>query len=42
MVYGSVAAAFGVEEFGMERLATLDRRQIDDRVRLFKSMCSLA
>ena len=31
MLYGSVTAAFGVEEFSLERLATLDRRQIEAR-----------
>ncbi len=37
MVYGSVTAAFGVEEFSLDRLATLDRVQIDARVEEFKS-----
>lgn len=37
MVYGSVTAAFGVEEFSLERLATLDRAQIDARVEEFKT-----
>ncbi len=37
MVYGSVTAAFGVEEFSLERLATLDRIQIDARVEEFKA-----
>jgi len=37
MVYGSVAAAFGVEEFSLERLVTLDRIQIDARVEEFKA-----
>lgn len=41
MVYGSVTAAFGVEEFSLDRLATLDRKQIDARARLFKDMCSV-
>jgi sugar/nucleoside kinase (ribokinase family) len=35
MVYGSVTAAFGVEEFSLERLASLDRAQIDARVESF-------
>jgi sugar/nucleoside kinase (ribokinase family) len=35
MVYGSVTAAFGVEEFSLERLASLDRAQIDARVETF-------
>jgi len=37
MVYGSVTAAFGVEEFSLERLATLDRSQIDARTEKFKA-----
>jgi len=37
MVYGSVTAAFGVEEFSLERLATLNRTQIDARVEEFKA-----
>ena len=37
MVYGSVTAAFGVEEFSLERLAVLDRIQIDARVEEFKA-----
>lgn len=41
MLYGSVVAAFGVEEFSLNRLATLDRAQINERVDLFKSMCSI-
>lgn len=41
MVYGSVTAAFGVEEFSLDRLARLDRRQIESRVDLFKSMCRI-
>lgn len=41
MVYGSVTAAFGVEEFSLDRLATLDRKQINARAGLFKDMCSV-
>jgi sugar/nucleoside kinase (ribokinase family) len=41
MVYGSVIAAFGVEEFSLDRLAALDRRQIEARAELFKSMCCM-
>jgi len=37
MVYGSVTASFGVEEFSLERLARLDRVQIDSRVEEFKA-----
>lgn len=39
MLYGSVVAAFGVEEFSLERLATLDRMQIDERYASFRSTC---
>jgi len=35
MIYGSVTASFGVEEFSLERFATLDRAQIDSRVETF-------
>jgi sugar/nucleoside kinase (ribokinase family) len=41
MLYGSVTAAFGVEEFSLERLATLDRRQIEARAESLKSMCRI-
>jgi sugar/nucleoside kinase (ribokinase family) len=39
MVCGSVVASFGVEEFSLERLAVLDRPQIEERIALFESMC---
>jgi len=39
MVYGTVTAAFGVEEFSLDRLATLSRDEIEARAELFKSMC---
>jgi len=41
MLYGSVTAAFGVEEFSLERLSTLDRKQIEDRAYMLKSMCRI-
>lgn len=41
MSYGSVTAAFGVEEFSLERLSVLDREQIDRRVESFRTMCEL-
>jgi cytidine kinase len=41
MLYGSVTAAFGVEEFSLERLATLDRQQIEARADSLKSMCRI-
>lgn len=37
---GSVTAAFGVEEFSLERLAVLDRAQIDERLAAFLPQCS--
>jgi hypothetical protein len=41
MVYGSVTAAFGVEEFSLARLASLDRKQIGRRADILKSMCRI-
>ena len=41
MVYGSIVASFGVEEFSLERLIRLDRPQIDARLSVFKEMCRL-
>jgi sugar/nucleoside kinase (ribokinase family) len=41
MLYGSVTAAFGVEEFSLDRLATLDRTQINARAEQLKSMCRM-
>lgn len=41
MVYGSVVAAFGVEEFGLARLAGLKRAEIEERAELLKSMCRM-
>ena len=41
MLYGSVTAAFGVEEFSLERLAVLDRKQIESRANALKSMCCI-
>lgn len=41
MLYGSVTAAFGVEEFSLERLATLSREQIDARADQLKSMSDI-
>lgn len=39
MAYGSIVASFGVEEFSLDRLARLDRAQIDARLEAFKAMC---
>ncbi|MDZ8118292.1 PfkB family carbohydrate kinase [Pontiella agarivorans] len=41
MVYGSITASFGVEEFSLERLTKLDRDQIEIRVAEFKDMCKI-
>lgn len=41
MVYGSMVASFGVEEFSLERLTQLDRDEIEIRVAEFKEMCRL-
>lgn len=41
MVYGSITASFGVEEFSLERLKQLDRDVIEARVSEFKEMCRL-
>lgn len=41
MLYGSVTAAFGVEEFSLERLAALNRAEIDIRAGQLKSMCTI-
>lgn len=41
MLYGSVTASFGVEEFSLERLGVLNREQINDRAQLFKTMCRI-
>ncbi len=38
MIYGSVLASFGVEDFSLDRLARLKRTQLDQRVRLFRGM----
>lgn len=41
MLYGSVTASFGVEEFSLERLATLSRTDIEARAEKLKSMCRM-
>ena len=38
MVYGSITASFGVEEFSLERLKRLSREEIENRVAKFKRM----
>ncbi|HEY5653192.1 MAG TPA: PfkB family carbohydrate kinase [Pontiella sp.] len=41
MIYGSITASFGVEEFSLDRLKQLDRDQIELRLAKFKEMCRL-
>ena len=41
MVYGSIVASFGVEEFSLERLKQLDLDAIEARVGEFKEMCRI-
>jgi hypothetical protein len=36
MAYGSVLASFNVEGFGTERVQSLAREEIDDRLREFR------
>ena len=38
MVYGSVMGSFAVEQFGLERLRRLTRREINARARHFAKM----
>lgn len=38
MMYGSVVASFGVEDFSLDRLARLTNREIEQRVRAFRRM----
>ena len=40
VAYGAVTASFTVEDFGLERLRRLDQRQIEERLKLFKKICS--
>jgi sugar/nucleoside kinase (ribokinase family) len=41
MLYGSITASFGVEEFSLDRLVQLDRDEIEIRVAEFKEMCRI-
>jgi cytidine kinase len=38
ILIGSIVASFAVEEFSLDRLRSLDRKQMDQRVQLFKRM----
>ena len=37
---GAVVASFAVEEFSLDRLRRLDRRQIEERLEIFRKICS--
>ncbi len=41
MTYGSTIASFNVEEFGTERVARLERDEIDERFEQFRRMTTL-
>jgi len=41
MVYGTITASFGVEEFSLDRLQRLTREEIDRRTAEFKEMCRI-
>lgn len=41
MLYGSVVASFGVEQFSLDRLASLTRAEIEERVEELKVMCCI-
>jgi cytidine kinase len=38
MIYGSVLASFNVEAFSLERMRTLEQKEIDERYEVFRSM----
>jgi len=40
MAYGTVVASFTVEDFSLDRLKRLDRREIDDRLERYRKMLS--
>lgn len=42
MAWGTVLASFTIEAFGLDRLARLDRGQIDDRMRAFRTLTRVA
>jgi len=41
VAYGTVLASFTVERFGLERLETLSEAELEERLALFKKMCTL-
>lgn len=40
VAYGAVVASFTVEKFSLDRLRTLDNRQIEERLEIFRKICS--
>ena len=38
--YGSVVASFTVEDFSLDRLRRLDRNRIEERLAIFRKLCS--
>ena len=38
--YGAVVASFTVEDFSLDRLRRLDRKQIEERLGIFRKLCS--
>ena len=40
MAYGSVLASFNVEDFGTERIQTLTKEEIEERLRAFSRITS--
>ncbi|MCF7848689.1 MAG: bifunctional hydroxymethylpyrimidine kinase/phosphomethylpyrimidine kinase [Kiritimatiellales bacterium] len=41
MLYGTITASFGVEEFSLDRLQRLSREEIEQRTAEFKEMCRI-
>ena len=41
IAYGSVVASFTVEDFGLERLRRLTHCELNERLDLFKALCSI-
>jgi len=40
VAYGSVVASFTCEDFSLDRLRRLDVKQIEERLALFRKICS--
>jgi hypothetical protein len=41
MAYGTVLASLTVEGFGLDRLKKTDRKEIDERLEIYRSMLSM-